>query len=338
MSYLNPPRLHFSGFFQATISTVNNDPLHFNNATFEPSYQDVQAGNDPSQWNGWFNPRGNGDWRLIDCTVTSAVMADGSSAAGTDPVLAAIVADSDRAAPAKLVDLDPEQQLVSMIWGLEIRIATSVGETLLGGRFESAAFMDIWDRAQRPGTPGDINAGAMYQSVLTGLRWSDIESPFLRQLRDAAIDGVLSVKFNVDGVNLEPNSPRFLQGRIVGTIGAAAPGEPRHFVRGRQFMATFGAGGNFFAPAGNVNFCAGVLDHQTGRVYVDLGNALPTVEPGGQLANLGELCALPDSAAGPSRPAFSGRVSPRGFVHPAHLVSGDRRNRRIPAGSGPDRR
>ena len=304
MSYLNPPRLHFSGFFQATISTVNNDPVHFNNAAFEPSYQDVQTGNDPSQWNGWFNPRGNGDWRLIGCTVTSAVMADGSPAADDDPVLAALVADSDRAAPAKLVDLDPEQQLVSMIWGLEIRIATPAGETLLGGQFEPAAFMDIWDRSLGPGTPGDINAGAMYQSVLSGLRWSNIESPFLRQLHDAAVDGVLSVKFNVDGVNLEPDSPRFLQGRIVGAIGAAAPGEPRHFVRGRQFMATFGPGGNFFVPAGEVNFCAGVLDQRTSRVYVDLGNALPTVEPGGQLANLGDLALCQVPPPDPKDPPF----------------------------------
>jgi hypothetical protein len=304
VSYLNPPRLHFSGFFQATISTVNNDPVHFNNATFESSYQDVQTGNDPSQWNGWFNPRGNGDWRLIGCTVTSAVMADGSPAADDDPVLDAVVADSDRAAPAKLVDLDPEQQLVSMIWGLEIRIATPAGETLLGGQFEPAAFMDIWDRGLRPGTPGDINAGAMYQSVLSGLRWSDIESPFLRQLHDAAVDGVLSVKFNVDGVNLDPDSPRFLQGRIVGAIGAAAPGEPRHFVRGRQFMATFGPAGNFFVPAGEVNFCAGVLDQHTGRVYVDLGNALPTVEPGGELANLGDLALCQVPPPDPADPLF----------------------------------
>ena len=318
MSYLNPPRLHFSGSFQAAISTVNNDPVHFNNVTFEPSYQEVQTGNDPSQLNGWFNPRGNGDWRLIGCAVTSAVMADGSPAAGSDPALAAIVADSDRAAPAKLVDLDPEQQLVSMIWGLEIRIATSAGETLLGGHFEPTAFTDIWDRGQGPGPPGDINAGAMYQSVLTGLRWGNIESPFLRQLRDAASDGVLSVKFNVDGVNLDPNSPSFLQGRIVGAIGAAAPGEPRHFIRGRQFMATFGAGGNFFTPAGNVNFCAAVLDRHTDRVYVDLGNALPTVEPGGQLANLGDLALYqipPPDPAG--LPFLVGSLPADSYTQPA---------------------
>jgi hypothetical protein len=38
MSYLNSPRLTFSGQFQADPSTVNNDPTHFNNATFEPMH------------------------------------------------------------------------------------------------------------------------------------------------------------------------------------------------------------------------------------------------------------------------------------------------------------
>jgi hypothetical protein len=38
MSYLNALRLHFAGQFQANPSTVNNDPGHFDNATFQPSY------------------------------------------------------------------------------------------------------------------------------------------------------------------------------------------------------------------------------------------------------------------------------------------------------------
>src|SRR3712207_8496379 len=40
MSYLNPLRLHFAGQFQASISTVNNDPVHYDNARFKPQYQD----------------------------------------------------------------------------------------------------------------------------------------------------------------------------------------------------------------------------------------------------------------------------------------------------------
>jgi hypothetical protein len=319
VTYLNPPRLHFSGSFQAAISTVNNDPLHYDNATFEAAYQEVQTGNDPSQLNGWFSPAGSGDWRLYGCAVTSALMPDGSPAANDDPVLTAIVADSDRAVPAKLVDLDPEQQLVSMIWGLEVRVATPAGDTLLGGQFEAAAFMDIWDRSQGPGAAGDFGAGAMYQSVLTSLRWGDTEaSPFLRQLRAAATDGVLSVKFNVDGINLDFQSPKFLHGRIVGAIGAAAPGEPRHLVPGRQFMATAKPGGNFFLPAGNVNFCAGVLDRKTSRVYVDLGNALPTDEPGGQLANVGDLALYQIPPADPEgSPFMVGSLPASSYTQPS---------------------
>ena len=37
MSYLGALRLHFAGQFQAAVSTVNNDPTHFDNATFQPA-------------------------------------------------------------------------------------------------------------------------------------------------------------------------------------------------------------------------------------------------------------------------------------------------------------
>jgi len=43
MSYLNPLRLHFAGQFQASVSTVNNDPVHFDNSRFKPAYQNLQT-------------------------------------------------------------------------------------------------------------------------------------------------------------------------------------------------------------------------------------------------------------------------------------------------------
>ena len=55
------------------------------------------------------------------------LLGDGTAAAADDPVLSMLSTDSDRAAPAKLVDLDPEQQMVSTIWGMELRICTSAG-------------------------------------------------------------------------------------------------------------------------------------------------------------------------------------------------------------------
>ncbi len=44
MSYLDTPRLVFSGQFQADPSTVNNDPFHFDTARFRSSYQLLQSG------------------------------------------------------------------------------------------------------------------------------------------------------------------------------------------------------------------------------------------------------------------------------------------------------
>lgn len=287
MSYLNALRLHFAGRFQANVSTVNNDPGHFDNASFLPRYQQMQTA---TAANGWFNPQGDAVWRLLGCRVTSAWTPDGEVAA--DPVLAGIVADSDCRAPAKLVDLDPEQQLVSQIWGLQVRIADSHGNTLLCGEFEPAAFTDIWDRATAS-AGGDTIAGAMYQSVLSGLVWGDVSlSPFLTQLKAAAGDGLLSIKFNVDSFNLNFRSPDFMTGRIVGTIGPASAAEPKHLLLGRQFMATSDAYSlpppNFFRPNGNINFCTGVYDLVAGLVYLDLGNALPT-GVGDSLLDLGDL-------------------------------------------------
>jgi hypothetical protein len=55
-------------------------------------------------------------------------------------------------------------------------------------------------------------------------------------------------------------------------------------------------------PKGKVNFCTAAVDESAGRVYLDLGNALPTVSPGGAMEDPGQLslyagqkrvCAVP---------------------------------------------
>lgn len=285
MSYLGALRLHFAGTFQAAPSTVNNDPTHYNNATFQPEFRERGT---PTSPNGWWNPGGSADWTFVRCAVTSAWLDDGSAAASGDAVLGCQVADAGQGPPAKLVDLDSEQQLVSEIWGLQVRLVNAAGATLLGGTFQPAAFMDIWDRC--PSARGDELAGATYQSVLTGLQWGDLGgSPFLQQLQSAATDGLLSIKFNVDAYDATFGSPTFTQGRIVGTIGPATAAEPTSFVLGRQFMTTGLSSGNFFAPAGQVNFCVAVLDAARGKLYLDLGNALPVTSSGGPARNLGTL-------------------------------------------------
>ncbi|MEA2890519.1 MAG: hypothetical protein QOI05_1312 [Bradyrhizobium sp.] len=307
MSYLNLPRLHFAGRFQAAPSTVNNDPLHFDNSKFVADYQKYGRGAS----NGWWNPNGDASWLFIGCKVTAAWTGYDQAADATDVINTCLIGDSDRSAPAKIVDLDPEQQMVSEVWGLQVRICLADGTNLLRANYTPAPFMDIWDRSAGGG--GDTGGGAMYQSVLTDLEWGDISaSPFLIALKAQAKDGLLSIKFNIDGYNMDPTSPNFTRGRIVGTIGPASAGEPAHFVPGRHFMAAAGPNGNFFAPAGKINFCVAMVDAQAGKIVLDLGNAIPTTVPGGPMVDLGTLAlGYPEpptqgtSAGGPPPVLFS---------------------------------
>lgn len=78
MSYLNFPRLTFSGQFQADVSTVNNDTRHFDNDTFNSDFQKFSEKN---QLNGWWNPVGTGIFRLNDCKITALLGPDGLATA-----------------------------------------------------------------------------------------------------------------------------------------------------------------------------------------------------------------------------------------------------------------
>jgi hypothetical protein len=276
MSYLDRVRLHFSGQFQADPSTVNNDPTHYDNATFEPSYQLPQT--DTSD-NGWWNPDGSASWRLVDCRVTRVCYADGSSTtdAATDPIVGMRIADANKRVAGKLVDLDPQQQMVSQVWGLLVRLTDGV-EDAFSGPFERASFSDLWRRAVRPA--GKIPLGVFYQSVLAPVLWgNDRKSRFLRELRAAAKDDMLSIKFNLDGYDSNPSSPTFTVGRIAGTIGPADADEPRQFVLGRHLGPT----------DQRVNFMPCVVDKKARKIRADFGNALPTASSAGPQANIGTL-------------------------------------------------
>ena len=126
------------------------------------------------------------------------------------------------------------------------------------------------------GTPA---LSAAYQSVIGGLQWDDLNSSqVLAELR-GAVEGhdQLSIKFNVDRFDTHRRSPDFMTGRIVGTIGPAYPGAPRHFMLGRHLLARATPGtGPMFKPLQRLNSCPAVVDEQSRRVYIDLGNALPS--------------------------------------------------------------
>jgi hypothetical protein len=113
-------------------------------------------------------------------------------------------------------------------------------------------------------------------------------STLLQKLQAAASDGLLSIKFNVDGYNLTYGSPGFTLGRCVGTIGPSSAAEPQHFVVGRQLLPNLK-----FSPlqgvvnAGKMYFMPCVSQDST--VFADFGNALPTDTPGSAMSNIGTL-------------------------------------------------
>ena len=298
MSYLGYPRIHFAGRFQADVSTVNNLTQHYDNARFLARYQRLlnnapdPTGDDQTNW----NPRGTGAWRFRDCRVTSVLSADGIDA--PDPATTAVLAPADDRVSAKLVDLDPEQQMVSEIFGMRLALRFPGGGTGFVGDFEVAPFSDLWVRA--PGPPENATFGAIYQSVIAVDQWGDDpDSPVLQQLREASDDGLLSIRFNLDGQDSDITSPTFPWGRVVGSIGPYLAGEPHHFVAARVW-APPNAQFPFVAPFR--------LDEATSTLFADLGNALPTTEPGGPLQDLGQLqiVATPSDGA----PVFLGFVEP----------------------------
>jgi hypothetical protein len=277
VSYLDTPRLHFAGRFQADVSTVNNDPEHFDAGRFQASYQELASGAD----GGWWNPTGSGAWRFARCVVGQIDHRDGSSApVAADPLLGSVLLANETGPPAKLVDLDPEQQMVSTIFGMRLALRSPDGRPLVEGSFVPAPFENIWVRfpAGRP----DSFYSATYQSVITDLTWdSDIDAPVIEELRAAATGEALSIRFTVDGIDQTESSPTFTWGRVVGTIGPFKSGEPRHFVAARVMTA----------PPGQsvLNTAPFVLDSGDGWLTIDLGNSLPTSAPGGPPQDLGTI-------------------------------------------------
>jgi hypothetical protein len=279
MSYLQFPRLIFSGKFQADPSTVNNDPEHFDTARFQPNYDEPGAGAS----NGWWNPKGTGAWRFKDCAVQQVQYLDGSTCDSSvyDSVVGMPINSVVDRVEGKLVDLDPEQQMVSQIWGFQVFLGAKGSDIGFGGDFEVAAFADIWVRFAA-GQP-DSFFGAFYQSVinLTKDIVGQTDSRFLQELQTAIGQGKqLSIRFNVDGFVDDATQQDFTFGRVTGAIGAYTPGEPQHFVAGRAID---------ILPKAPIALNTAYAQIQGNHLHLDLGNSLPTSSAGGDLVNFGGL-------------------------------------------------
>lgn len=262
MSYLHPVRLHFSGSFRADVSTVNNVTDRFNNATFQDKFQlPLSGAQDGSNW----EPAGTGAWRLVDCRVTRACRDDGTAAVTPpdDRAVGLSVRESGDRSSAKIVDLDPDQQGVSMIFGLTVRLVDDQGRVLMQGDFEPAAFFDL--QFNRSADGGDMGACAYFQSILQNVEWGDVSaSPCLKQMKQKSKPGMLSIRFMTDGYQMGGQKRGY--GRIVGTIGPHLDKEPHTFVKGRHLAPLAAAP---FAPVD----CS--VDTDSRKLFVDIGNSFP---------------------------------------------------------------
>ncbi|MCA9705360.1 MAG: hypothetical protein KDK70_05905 [Myxococcales bacterium] len=292
MSTFDVPRLHFTGRFQADTSTVNNDVRHYKSDAFLPQFQEKMVGHgqgENQRTNGYWNPEGSGAWRMLGCRVSAATGLHGPvPASSSDAVLELRLGGSSTRVAGKLVDLDPQQQMVSQIWGLEVSLVDPMGRALVHGRFVTAPFIDLWQR-QQVSQNFDQTLAAVYQSRLMKVEWGDLSSsPFLQSLRAATREGQLSMRFNVFGFDRDPNADDYMTGKVVGTIGPVRVGEPVFFTTGRQLVPSF-PGPFPVSPAQGVNTHTAVVHEDRRVVTVDVGNALPIVTAAGDPMPMGEL-------------------------------------------------
>jgi hypothetical protein len=206
MSYLDYPRIHFSGQFQADPSTINNTPNNYNPAVYpEP--------NDLGEVELYWAPLGTSTFQFKECVVSRVDYSPTESATTSqeDPIIGQAVISVNNGGGSKLVggvivDLDPTQQNVSEVWGLEVQIGD--GDTMVHGQFTAISFNAIWQQGQGPTTPRSSASGsAFYQSQLTSLTIDNKkESRFLTALNNKES---LSINLVVNAHNNSPDTYLF---------------------------------------------------------------------------------------------------------------------------------
>jgi hypothetical protein len=285
MSYLETPRLAFSGNFEADVSTVNNDVRHYDAATFEPRFQDMQTVNAAGQtvMNGWWNPEGTGAFRLIGVQVS------GTETPGhpqNDAATGLFLNPQVERSAAKLVDLDPQFQMGSMIWGLQV-VLTDGHSEYMRGDFRPAAFRDLFF-GRISGVRGSRGASAKFTSILENVTWKTgaLRSPTLEALRVSANANRdrLSINLAVFAYETRSADASFALGRVAGTIGPWRWGEPESFALGRRFAPN--NGNNPFATPDGFGAFDAIIHEQA---YLDLANSLPLADRLGAVKDVGAL-------------------------------------------------
>lgn len=316
------PRLHFSGKFFSDPSTINNDVRHFDTANFRPSYQ--RRGADP-YLSGYWNPEGSGAFALVGCKI-NAVKTDAGGLqyakdlhSSRDSLLGGMVGGNKESVQAKMVDLDPQMQTVSQIWGLHINIGNeSEGFSSL---MQTISFRDMWGSLE--GAEGSGAYSAVYQGVLGLSHFNAASSIFLQEcalfVEDSKTfvdyqgntpfpNGALSIRMWMNKFEADHTSENFRYGEVRGIIQPWLKGQPYTFdaFRSMKPMPRL-----YRDPAvkSMTAYCRIQESRNVHTLYVDLINSL-YLKPEGTPEDIGTLyiCSLPDGISNPDNHVIIGKV------------------------------
>ena len=287
-SYLDFPRINFAGQFRADVSTRNNDGCNYKLPT--------------PPVNAW-NPLGTGEF-YIDAKVKSVVYKDGTYST-QDPIVNSPIVNNINMPPAKLVDLDPDNQMKSTVYGLQMFMFSDAerSNVVLEGKWIRHVIVhNIWTRVFQGG--GDSSFSANGFTRLENIKWGDFnESLAINQLKEGSYQALSVRTTHYSFMDNSAADGNFTFGYIVGTIGLYKEGEPlnaggerqlsyRHLNLSRIAMAVkdnCGVEGPFIrAYKAPFQVKEQVETESTAVLSVDLSNALAMQEDLA-LCNLGQL-------------------------------------------------
>lgn len=232
MSYLKGPSLFFSGEFLCDVSTVNNDVRHYDNSSFESRFQDPSEG---PKLNGWWNPRGGAIFQFENCTVQNAQLSDGTPNGGLNEF--PVTNTGDRSG-GKMVDLDPQTQMTSELWGVRYRITDKDGNLCFSGNIHDTGFRDLsnrqFDQNLNPSASNGQALGATYYSVIQDIEWGDTDNAVIAALKQQTDDNKLRIKLTVYGYYTSDQDKKFTIGKLLGVVTPWKNTEPIRFTSDRR--------------------------------------------------------------------------------------------------------
>ncbi|CAH1238985.1 Hypp5677 [Branchiostoma lanceolatum] len=268
-------RLNFAGRFLAYTASYNNYWQNYNIHTFDPL-------KDP----GW-NPQGSNDFQLVNCTVTQVCYEDGTCVTKRpvcpedgdcvqepeeDFIVGQPIIGSDSTAAGKLVDIDPDKG-ATQIYGLVLGV-----DGFFKGDIKPQAFTH--KRGDTFACKDPMPDGMRHEPCQSSVFVSTLEnvksvidlpgqSDFVDQVKSLSCESgfKLYVKLNPYNTIVDPKSPDYSYGRVVGTIYAVASKHPLPFGPYTRMLWSQDVDNN--GAGGHVPY---YVDDQTKKVVLDFAN------------------------------------------------------------------